>query len=143
MIQSKAVRDRFIERTLDKYGDRMIQSIREGIIDNRYEGTGELLQSVRKQTNASDEYLSGVLSLAMAMHGRYNDINATHKYKLKTENPEKNRSHYKPKTKRTGFYTRNVMGNLNGIIYSILYGLTDEVVAGIKEELHQTKIEFM
>lgn len=143
MAYSKAIRDRFVERTLEKYGSRMVESIKEGIAENRYDGTGELLQSVSKQTNVNDEYLTGIMSLAMAIHGRYQDINATHKYKLKTENPNKNRSHYKPKVKRDGFYTRNVMGNLNGIIYSLLYGLTDEVVKGIKEELHQTKIEFM
>jgi len=143
MVYSKAVRDKFVQRTLDKYGLKIVESIRSGIADNQYDGTGELYQSVDKDVNVNEEYLTGVMSIAMALHGRHLDILATHKHKLKTENPENNHKLYKSKIKRNGFYTRNVMGNLNGIIYSLLYGLTDEVVAGIKEELHQTKIEFM
>jgi hypothetical protein len=134
-----AIKQVFISRILEKYGARMENSIREGIVANRYHGEGEMAQSIDHIVQGNDELLSGILGIAMVMHGRWQDINASHKYKLRTENPDTNRKRYNPPVKREGFYTRNVYGHLNGIIYSILYGLTDEVIADIKHELEQAK----
>lgn len=136
---NSSVKQLFITRVLEKYGARMENSIREGIVANRYQGEGDMAGSIDHLVQGNDELLSGILGIAMVMHGRYQDIMASHKYKLKTENPDSNRKRYNPPVKREGFYTRNVYGHLNGIIYSILYGLTDEVIADIKNELELAK----
>lgn len=135
----KQIKQLFITRVLEKYGARMENSIREGIVANRYHGEGDMAGSLDHIVQGNDEFLSGMMSIAMVMHGRFQDINATHKHKLRTENPDSNRKRYNPPVKREGFYTRNVYGHLNGIIYSILYGLTDEVIADIKNELELVK----
>lgn len=132
---NRTVKQVFITRVLEKYGTQMEDAIRQGIAENQYHGGGNMQQSVDHIVQGNDGFLSGILQLAMVMHGRFQDINATHKYKLKSENPDTNRKRYNPPVAREGFYTINVMGHLNGIVYSLLYGLTDEVISGIRNEL--------
>ncbi|WP_297095598.1 hypothetical protein [uncultured Draconibacterium sp.] len=135
MITDKLIQQRFVETILEKYGARIEEAIKQGITENRYQGSGTLYSSVSNSVQASPDYFNGLLAIGMKLRGRFLDIQATHKYKWNTENPEKNKKSYQKTTKPTGFYSRNAYGSIGSIVYSLMYYLTDDVVQGIKQEL--------
>ncbi len=139
MITNRAIQQRFVATVLEKYGAKIEDAIRQGIIANRYQGEGKLLSSLDNKVDASPDYFNGVLSIAMDIHGRFQDILATHKHKWATENPDENRKRYQKNTRREGFYSRNAYGSIGSIVYSLMYYLTDDVVQGIKQELEAIK----
>ncbi len=135
MITQRVIQQRFVETVLSKYGNKIEEAIRQGIIENRYKGEGALLNSIGSSVTSSPDYFNGVLAITMDLHGRFQDILATHKYKWKTENPEENMRRYQKNASRTGFYSRNAYGSIGSIVYSLMHYLTDDVIQGIKQEL--------
>lgn len=135
---STEIKTEFVRQVLDKYGKKLMDAFEKSIRERDLIKDEILLSSLGYNVVTGDKFMDGMLQIVFVMHRRYQDMNAYRKpVKLKTENPEKNSRHYnKPKQKKTpGWYTHNVYGHLNSMIYSLLYYLDDEMVKYIKEKL--------
>lgn len=127
MIQAK-----FVERVLKEEGAELHKNQSRAIAKLLHFHSNRLSEG-RDMDVDTDEGMDGELSLTMPGYGRVLDI------KPKNRTPFKD---FKAQRRRKAFpiYNRFVFGHYFTIAYRLMYGLTEEVAEGIREELGDMRI---
>jgi hypothetical protein len=129
-IDSK-IRKKFVRDALTEHGEMLLDIFESDIMKLKLINSEELLSSLDYDV-LSGNNIDGTLSIKFSLHGRFQDIGAGRKM----ESTSSNRDYAtKKKRKAKKWYTHNVFGSLNNLIYSLLYGLTHETKQLIKNDL--------
>lgn len=137
----------FIREVLDQHGEYLLDLLGQGIEDKELIVSGDLLDRISYQVKKEGNDYH--LLLSFYSHGRFIEIRY---HKRKSANSKllqqglnnmlwgkresiESRAGRRKKKKNTDWYTRNVYGAQNRLIGRLMYDLTDDVIARLKEEL--------
>lgn len=113
--------DRFIARTLQSAGERMLRSQKEAILSEVTEHTGNL--RLRRSITVRQGQDGGTLDFRHTIYERFLDM--------------KPGGAAAPKRKVRKIHNRFVMGMYNSVAYRLLNGFTEEVQAAMAEDIRK------
>ena len=138
-MEESVIKKQFIKETLTKHGESLIHLFEQSIAQNNLINKGELLNSLDYEVKASGDF-GGELLVKFITYGRFQDMGAGKK-KKKSQQEELLASFIKRRKKNerkpVKWYTRNVYGSLNTLIYLIENGLDDATINTIKKNLEE------
>ena len=126
----------FVRQELEKIGISINEQEERSIRKYLHFRTGRLLNDRTRVVNQGD-FLDGELSMTHPDYKRFLDIKKRPK---PSQNVEAWRNRTRGKLKSYPIHNRIIMGNYNQLGYNLLYGFTDEVAKGIKNELDNQTI---
>jgi hypothetical protein len=133
------IRRQFVNRVLVHGGRLMMGSMIDSINKMDLIKSRFLIDSLKMSVNTDSSEYEGRLSFRFATYGRFQDMGAG---LTKTDEME-DVLHFLGKRKRSikrtprKWYTRNVYGNMNTIINSLMHGYSDHIKAAIKQQLEE------
>ena len=116
------VRERFIKETLESQGQRMLRAQGLAMEEGLRFHTGETYGRRRITVTEGDE-MSGTLTFHHTVQERFLDLKRLRHGSTESKRPKSRRIH-----------NRFVMGMYNAIARELMYGLTEDVAARIREE---------
>lgn len=138
-ITNDSIRKEFIKRVLVHGGRLMMNDMTQSIRKMDLVKSGLLINSLRMAVDTDSAEYDGRLSFRFAAHGRFQDMGAG---RTKTDEMEdvlaflgKRKRSIKRSPRK--WYTRNVYGNMNTIINSLMNGYSENIKASIKQQLEK------
>lgn len=119
------VRERFIKKTLESEGQRMLRAQGLAMEEGLRFHTGETF-NLRSITVTEKGEMSGTLTFHHTVQERFLDMRRLRHGSTESKRPKSRRIH-----------NRFVMGMYNAIARELMYGLTEDVAARIREEMEQ------
>lgn len=130
-INAKTEQHWILEK-LDEHGEYLTDLFIQSIQQKELVDSGELLDYFEGASRWDVKPIAGtgILSFPFYNYGRFVEIQAQKRRKIKTENTDLRAALWgiktkKKKTKNAQWYTKNVYGAQNRLIGRIMYGLTD------------------
>jgi hypothetical protein len=124
----------FIHRAVEKYANDVVQAMQRSITKNNAIKTGALRDSLSASAN------DNVGKLMFKEYGRFIDMGVGRGKNLSQvkQKQDKLTKGTRKLRKRKKIYSPIAYGKLNGLMGDIMYGLTEETIAAIKNELQNT-----
>lgn len=124
----------FIHRAVEKYANDVVQAMHRSITKNNAIKTGALRDSLSASAN------DNVGKLMFKEYGRFIDMGVGRGKNLSQvkQKQDKLTKGTRKLRKRKKIYSPIAYGKLNGLMGDIMYGLTEETIAAIKNELQNT-----
>jgi hypothetical protein len=124
----------FIHRAVEKYASDVVQAMQRSITKNNAIKTGALRDSLSASVN------DNVGKLMFKEYGRFIDMGVGRGKNLSQvkQKQDKLTKGTRKLRKRKKIYSPIAYGKLNGLMGDIMYGLTEETIAAIKNELQNT-----
>jgi hypothetical protein len=124
----------FIHRAVEKYAHDVVTAMQRSIVKNNAIKTGALRDSLSAAAN------DNVGKLMFKEYGRFIDMGVGRGKNLSQvkEKQDKLSKGSRKLRKRKKIYSPIAYGKLNGLMGDIMYGLTEETIAAIKNELQNT-----
>lgn len=128
------IKKKFVRDALTEHGELLLDTFESDIMKLKLLYSEDLLNSLDYDVFSQGE-MDGLMTVKFSLHGRFQDMGAGREAKI--ESTDTNGDLVKGGRKAKRWYTRNVFGTLNNLIYTLLYGLTDEVKQAIVSNLSE------
>ncbi len=125
------IRKEFVKQILQEEGQEMEDNRGKAIAKLLHFHSGELYDR-REHTVSSGDELDGMFTTNTKFYGRVLDIKP--KNRLIQEQDKYTHWRSRRRTKAFPIYNRFVFGHYYTIAYRLMYGLTEDVAAGIKKQ---------
>jgi hypothetical protein len=131
MSELTLIRKEFVKQVLQEEGQELHDNQGKAIAKLLHFHSSSLFND-RPYTVSGGDNLDGKFSMNIKFYGRILDIKPNNR---KIQEQDKY-THWRQRRRTTAFpvYNRFVFGHYYTIAYRLMYGLTDEVVAGIKKQ---------
>lgn len=134
------IKKEFIRQSLNRGGQLMLGDMVKSINKLDLIDSQQLIGNIRFKVDTGSQDYDGRLSFSFPRHGRFQDMGAGRSStdQMMDELSFLGKPRRSIKRVPRKWYTRNVYGNLNTIINSLMHGYTEEAKAAIKKQLEQT-----
>lgn len=122
----------FIRRSCERYGKETVEAMVQAAKRMKVKDRGDLLASIGFKVASRDNAQGGV-EIIMADHGPFQDMGVGRGASLAVTNGKRRSRLTRRRPKK--FYSPVAYGHLNSLIGMLQFGLVEEVVEEIKNEL--------